>query len=113
MGSPFTDQEILQAFNDIADNKTLDIDGFTIKFFMAIWDIIGRKFLLVVKHFSLTSKMPYIFKHTLITLILKSKNATYMEDYKPISLCITFYKVVAKVLENRLEKVLPMIINQS
>lgn len=36
-----------------------------------------------------------------------------MENFRPISLFTTFYKAIAKVLANRLKKVLPMIIHQS
>ena len=52
---------------------------------------------------------------TFTTLIPKVKDPTRITEYRPISLCNVLYKLIAKVLANRLKKVLPHIIspNQS
>ena len=52
---------------------------------------------------------------TNITLVPKVKNPTKMMDFRPISLCNVKYKLISKVLANRLKVILPYIIfeNQS
>uniref|UniRef100_A0A803PJQ9 Reverse transcriptase domain-containing protein n=1 Tax=Cannabis sativa TaxID=3483 RepID=A0A803PJQ9_CANSA len=42
-----------------------------------------------------------------ITLIPKKNNAVRVRDFRPISLCSTIYKVMAKSIANRLKEVLP------
>lgn len=43
---------------------------------------------------------------TIILLVSKKKNPQLMKDLRPISLCNVLYKIVAKVLENRLKEVI-------
>ena len=52
---------------------------------------------------------------TNIALIPKIKNPTKMSDFQPISLCNISYKIISKVLANRLKPILSTIIleNQS
>ncbi|XP_027096192.1 uncharacterized protein [Coffea arabica] len=44
--------------------------------------------------------------HTVITLIPKVLNPTSLKHFRPVSLCTTMYKVIAKILANRLKCVL-------
>uniref|UniRef100_A0A803PDE7 Reverse transcriptase domain-containing protein n=1 Tax=Cannabis sativa TaxID=3483 RepID=A0A803PDE7_CANSA len=49
--------------------------------------------------------------NTLIALILKKSHASSLKDFRPISLCSTLYKIVAKIIANRLKVVLGSIIS--
>lgn len=111
LGILFCDQEIFQALKDINEDQTLGIDSLKAKFFTHGWNVIGKKFIVAVKYFSNSYNILDSFKHTLITLIPRSKNATSLVVFRTVSLCTTFYKVIAKILANRLKNTLPMIIH--
>lgn len=57
--------------------------------------------------------MPEGWNHTLINLLPKIPKPTKMQDMRPISLCSVQYKMISKILCNRLKVVLPHIISET
>lgn len=59
--------------------------------------------------------MPKKWNETIIALIPKVQRPERVTDLRPISLCNVLYKIISKVLANRLKVLLPVIIspNQS
>ncbi|KHN14066.1 Putative ribonuclease H protein, partial [Glycine soja] len=53
------------------------------------------------------------FNNTVVTLIPKGDNARYVKDYHPIVGCTIVYKIIAKIITERLGKILPSIISHS
>lgn len=53
------------------------------------------------------------FNSSLVTLIPKFKISNMIKDYRPISCCTIVYKIISKIMDNRLGKVLNNIIHQS
>lgn len=50
------------------------------------------------------------WNNTLISLISKKPNPTIIADFRPISMCTVVYKIVTKVIVNRLKLLLPFIV---
>ena len=57
--------------------------------------------------------IPPSINRTFITLIPKVKSPTNVSEYHPISFCNIIYKLVSKVIANKLKGVLPLIISES
>jgi hypothetical protein len=57
--------------------------------------------------------MPEGWNDTVIVLIPKVRNPEKISEFRPINLCNVLYKLIAKVLSNRLKKILPQIISPS
>lgn len=89
-------QEILNVLHGMNINKILYLDGFNSHFFISYWDTICELFLGSAHHLFKHQNLSNSIKHKLITLILKLKHYTNISHYRPIYLCNTFYKVIAK-----------------
>ena len=66
----------------------------------------------VVLFFLNTGKIPTGLNYTHLTLILKVKSPVKVSDFSPIALCNILYKIISKVLANRLKTILPCIISE-
>jgi len=62
---------------------------------------------------SKTNKMGENAKSSHLALIPKDPNPLSFEHFRPISLCNVSYKIITKILENRLKKLLPYLISEN
>ncbi|KAL4298146.1 hypothetical protein GQ457_12G019110 [Hibiscus cannabinus] len=110
---PFTDVEILAAFQDINPTKAPGIDGFPGSFFRQHWELIGPDILRLC-HYLLTRKIDMsCVNATVITLIPKVEDPVRMQQLRPISLCTVVYKIVSKTILNRMKPFLPDCISEN
>ena len=79
-------------------------------FFQRYWDIVGPNVVVCVLNILRTGVIPYGLNDTYICLIPKVNCPEKMTEFQPISLCNVTYKLVSKVLANRLKKILPDVI---
>jgi hypothetical protein len=68
-----------------------------------------------VLHFQNGNDMPIGWNETIVALIPNVDNPERIQDLRPISLCNVLYKIVSKVISNRLKSILSDVIslNQS
>lgn len=92
-------------------NKAPGPDGMAPLFFITYWDIVGQAVTKVVLSSFKSGTLPPILNHSFITLISKKKRPKFVTDFWPISLSNVLYKLVAKVLANRLKGILHQIIS--
>ena len=86
-------------------------DGMNVLFCQRFWHVVGDTVVDAVLDFLNTGHMLLDINHTYTVLIPKVKNPEKMSDFRPISLCNVIYKIISKVLANRLKQVLPNIIS--
>ena len=80
-------------------------------FFQSCWDILHPDVMTVLHYFHGWSSFEKSLNATFVSLIPKKTTALEVKDFRPISLVGGIYKILAKMLANRL--VLPKIISTS
>jgi hypothetical protein len=109
----FTAGEVEQALFQMGPLKAPGPDGMSPIFYQKYWHIVGPDVTLGVLSCLKDGILLKKINHTNICLIPKIPNPLSTKDFRPISLCNVIYKIVAKVLANRLKKVLPHVISET
>jgi hypothetical protein len=102
----FTIFEIREALDNIGDLKALGIDGMPSILYKGNWDFVGEKMTTKVLEVLNGGPMLEGWNDTCMVPILKIKNQESMKDLRPSSLCNVVYKLLSKVLANRLKQIL-------
>lgn len=96
-------QEIKKAVFAIHGDKAPGHDGFSANFFQSFWDIVGDEVCNDTRLFFTQVSINKRYNETHVGVIPKTKNPKKVMDYRPIALCSTLYKIIAKILCNRLK----------
>ena len=103
LSSEFIGEEVKVALFQMGPTKALGLNGMNTLFYQKIWYVVGDNVVLAVLDFLNNGNMLSEINHTNIVLIPKVKNPEKMSDFRLISLCNVIYKIISKVLGNRLK----------
>ncbi|XP_019150689.1 PREDICTED: uncharacterized protein LOC109147522 [Ipomoea nil] len=106
-------EEVKSALFSMAPDKAPRPDGITPAFYQSFWSIVGGDLTRFVTDRITNCRLPPGLNDAHVVLIPKKKVPEYVSDLRPIALCNVAYKVIVKVLANRLEEVLDEIISSS
>nr|GEW06255.1 putative RNA-directed DNA polymerase, eukaryota, reverse transcriptase zinc-binding domain protein [Tanacetum cinerariifolium] len=105
--------EIRLAVWNCGENKSPGLDGYSFEFFRKYWNLVGFDLCDAVEHFFETGSFPNGCNSSFVALIPKITDAKFVNDFPPISLIGSVYKVVTKVLANRLALVISDLISNT
>jgi len=101
-----SEEELKTVLGSFQKDKSPGPDGWSIEFFLDLFDFLGNDLLAVIEDSRSSGIIPASFNSTFIALIPKSDNALTLNEYRPISLCNCIYKIISKVIARRLKKTL-------
>lgn len=97
------EEEIKAIVFALPKNKAPGPDGFSAEFFWESWDIVGKDSIDAIKEFFTSGRMLRQFNTTTIAIIPKVIGADQLHQFRPVSLCSTVYKVMARLLKKKLK----------
>ena len=112
LGKFITEPEIKKALNKMANNKSPGNDGLPKEFYITFWEELKSDLVELYNNIYLKKCLPESQKNATIRLIYKKDDPEQLKNWRPISLPNTDYKILSKVLSNRLGTVMPEIIGK-
>lgn len=109
----FQEDEVKRAIWSCRSEKSPDPDGLNFKFIKQFWHVFQPDFLRFLDEFFVNGIFPKGSNAFFLALIPKVADPLLLNDYRPISLIGCMYKVVAKILANKLKKVMHTLIDES
>ncbi|GJS94204.1 hypothetical protein Tco_0801172 [Tanacetum coccineum] len=104
--------EVKRAVWECGTDKAPGPDGFTFGFFRHFWYLVEKDVIDAVSYFFSYADIPRGCNSSFIALIPKIPDANVVKDFRPISLIGSLYKIIAKILTNRLVNVLGGLVNE-
>ncbi|KAI0519488.1 hypothetical protein KFK09_006936 [Dendrobium nobile] len=111
--SPILDDEIKAAVFKGSSKSSPEPDCFNYHFYKSAWHIIGPLVCKAIRFFFLKGYLPSGIKATALAIIPKHRNDASISDYRPVSLCNTLYKIIAKIIAGRMNPIMPLIVKDT
>lgn len=108
---PFTKAEVFYCIKLLGSNKTSGPNDFTIEFFKKYWNNLKGEMMDLFHDFFSNKIVNKSLNATYVALIPKKVHWTKVSDYRLISLTTSIYKILAKVIYERIKQVLPSTID--
>ena len=109
----FSLEEFTRAVMQMLPDKAPGPDGLNLGFYQHFWKLLGPVVFQTATGWLETLSFPRNLNDTLLCLIPKCTDPQSMNDLRPISLCNVIYKIIAKVLANRMKHLLSRIISST
>ncbi|XP_031116501.1 uncharacterized protein LOC116020159 [Ipomoea triloba] len=110
---PFEISEVKETLFSMFPDKAPGPDGMNPGFYQHYWDVVGGDVTEFVINCLQSCSFPEGLNATNVVLIPKKKVPESVADLRPIALCNVVYKIMAKVLANRLKPLLDNLISES
>ena len=108
---PILPQEVDAAMHQLKAGKAPGPDGFSTTLYHQFWEILKEEVWQVVEESRALHWLLPSLNATFIALIPKEDNSNTPNKFRPIALCNVIYKVISKVIANRLKPLFPLLIS--
>ncbi|MCH80340.1 cysteine-rich receptor-like protein kinase [Trifolium medium] len=110
---PFSEEEVKAAVWECDSFKSPGPDGVSFGFIKDFWEVLKGGFMRFLLEFYSHGKLVKGSNCTFIALVPKVFNPQRVAEFRPISLVESMYKVLAKILANRLKTVIGKVVSET
>ena len=107
----FMEEEVHSTLMDMNGDKAPGLGGFTVAFWQYCWEFVKEEVLEMFKEFHGQNAFLKSLNNTFLVLLSKKGRAEELGDFRPINLLGGLYKLLAKVLANRIKNVIGRVVS--
>ena len=107
-----TEEEVNEVIKEMKNGKAGGPDGFNVYFFKACSDIVKHDILDVVEDSRKNKTILKALNTYFVSLIPKQDNAITPDKFRPIALCNVVYKIISKIISNKIKPLLPTLMSE-
>lgn len=108
-----TIEELLHAVQKGKSNKAPGRDGICLEVFKNTWESSKQDMLAVMNNMYNEGVMTEIQKHGIVVCLPKTYCPTKLEEYRPLTVFNTDYKLMGRIIANRLRPCMPYVLQRS
>ncbi|TWW74340.1 Transposon TX1 uncharacterized 149 kDa protein ORF 2 [Takifugu flavidus] len=109
---PLQLDELHAALLSMKGRKSPGVDGLTVEFFKAYWDIVAHNMLEVFNESLASGSLPLSCRRAAVTLLPKKGNLREIKNWRPVSLLCVDYRILSKTLASRLREAMEQVIHR-
>jgi hypothetical protein len=87
-------------------DKSPRLDGWTVEFYIHFFELVGDELRDLVEDSRIRGEVNRALNSTFLALIPKANKPTTFGDFRPIALCNLCYKIITKILANKIKPIL-------
>ncbi|KAL3696443.1 hypothetical protein R1sor_010519 [Riccia sorocarpa] len=111
MHTAHTPQEVVEVVDNLAHGKSPGLDGITAEVLRSCWPLVRRDCIDMVQEFWLSGALTEKTRTTVLKLLPKNDQTQQLKNWRPLSLMGVTYKILAKIMANRLKKLMPKLVD--
>ena len=112
LGDFITTKEIKTALNQMQSNKSPGSDGIPNEFYKTFWPELKEELCEMLNNIYIKQSLSQTQKQAIIKLLYKKGDPRELKNWRPISLLNTDYKILSKIMANRLKPKMEILIGK-
>ena len=107
-----TKEDLHNSLRETENTKSPGKDGLPYEFYKTFWNTIGNDFYELTNAIFDSGRLTESQKVALISLLAKDGDKKDLDNWRPLSLLCTDYKIIAKTIATKIKATLPSLINE-
>ncbi|CAI5466142.1 unnamed protein product [Closterium sp. Yama58-4] len=108
----WSEEEVKEALKEMVNDEAPGGDGLPKELFERHWNLLGKDFMGFIRDFEAATSLLEEVQEAVTILLHKKGPKEQIQNYRPITLLTSSYKVVAKLLANRMKRALDRVISK-